>query len=135
MYDRRSMLQGGAVILSGGIAGCFTGSRSPLGRVAWISITNDSDERHEVRVTVNEDDVTEFFRTYRLGTTQENSTAYIEDPVSEAGRYDVQATTTNQIASVSIPKWIDGDERCVGVNFLITTGGTLRWESKSMQEC
>jgi len=136
MYDRRSALRKGAIILGSGLAGCFTDSNSsPDGRVAWISLTNDSDDSHEVRVTVHEDDVTAFFETYRLGTTQETANAYVENPVSGVGRYDVRATTTNQIVSMSIPEWVDGDERCVGVEFLITTGGTLQWDSKSMQEC
>lgn len=135
MYDRRRVLQASAAVLGGGLAGCSSDRGSPDGRVAWISLTNDSDERHEVRVTVTEGGATKFFETYRLGTTPDTANAYVENPVSGPGQYHVRATTSDQVASVSIPEWIEGDERCLGVDFLITTGGTLLWESKSMQEC
>jgi len=136
MYSRRSVLRGSAVLLGGGFAGCaINRDQSPDGRVAWVSLTNDSDEPREVRVTVTEDGSTEFFETYRLGTDQEAANAYVENPVSGPGQYTVRATTTDQIASVSIPERVDGDERCVGVDFLIATDGTLYWDSKSMQEC
>jgi hypothetical protein len=136
MYNRRTVLQGSAVILAGGVAGCsFNNDSPPAGRVAWISITNDSDERCEVRVTINEEDATDFFETYQLGTSMDSANAYVEDPVSGSGMYHVQATTSDQIASVYIPKWVDGDEQCVGVDFLLGTDGTLHWDTKSMQEC
>lgn len=136
MYSRRSVLQGSAVVLTGGLAGCSFNSDSPSeGRVAWISLTNDSDEQHEVRVTIHEGGGTDFFETYQLGTSMDSANAYVEDPVSGFGTYHVQATTSDQIASVYIPKWVDGDEQCVGVSFLIGTDGTLYWDVKSMQEC
>lgn len=136
MYNRRSVLQGSAVILTGGLAGCSFNSNSPSeGRVAWISLTNDSDEQHEVRVTINEENATEFFETYQLGASMDSAKGYVEDPVSGLGKYHVQATISDQIASVYIPKWVDGDEQCVGVDFLIGTDGTLNWDTKSMQEC
>lgn len=136
MYDRRTVLSRSGLLLSAGIAGCATpdGDR-PEGRLAWISLTNDSDEPHEVRVNVSEDDRTAFFETYPLGTEPESANAYVEKPVSEPGHYEVQATTSNQLISIPVSKLVSGDERCVGVEILITTGGTLQWDSKSMQEC
>jgi len=136
MYDRRSVLQGSAVILTGGLAGCsFNGDAASEGRVAWVSLTNDSKNQHEVRVTINEGDATKFFGSYQLGTSMDSAQAYVEDPVSGLGTYHVQATTSGQIASVYLPKWVDGDEQCVGVDFLIATDGTLYWDTKSMREC
>ena len=136
MYNRRSVLQGSAVVLTGGLAGCsFNSDSASEGRVAWISLTNDSDEQHEVRVTVNEGDTTKFFETYQLGTSMNSAKAYVEDPVSGLGKYRVQATTSDQIAAVYIPRWVDGDEQCVGVDFLIGTDGTLYWDTRSIQEC
>lgn len=136
MYDRRTVLTRSGVLLTAGIAGCATpeGDR-PVGRLAWISLTNDSDDPHEVRVIVSETDRTAFFETYQLGTESESANAYVEKPVSESGDYKVQATTSNQIISIPVSKLVDGDERCVGVDVLITTGGTLQWDSKSMEEC
>lgn len=136
MYDHRTVLSRSGILLSTGIAGCATpdGDR-PDGRIAWISLTNDSDDPHEVRVVVSDADRTAFFDTYPLGTDSESAKAYIEQPVSEPGRYEVQATTSNQIISIPVSKLVDGEERCVGVDILITTGGTLQWDSKSMQEC
>lgn len=136
MYSRRRVLQGSAVMLAGGLAGCsFNSDSPPEGRVAWVSLTNDSDEQHEVRVSINEGDATRFFASYQLGTAMDSARAYVEDPVSGLGTYHVQATTSDQIASVYLPKWVDGDEQCVGVEFLIATDGTLYWDTKSMQEC
>lgn len=136
MHNRRTVLSRSSVLLSAGIAGCITpdGDR-PDGRLAWISLTNDSDEPHEVRVVVSEADQTAFFETYRLGTDSESANAYVEQPVSDPGHYEVQATTRNQIISIPVSKLVDGDERCVGVDLLIATDGTLQWDSKSMQEC
>lgn len=136
MYNRRTVLQGSAVILTGGLAGCSSNSTPPSeGRVAWISLTNDSNNQHEVRVTINEEGVTDFFQTYQLGTTTDSAKAYGEDPVSGLGKYHVQATTSDQVVSVYIPKRVDDDEQCVGVDFLIGTDGTLYWDTKSMREC
>lgn len=136
MYGRRSVLQGSAVVLTGGLAGCsFNTDSPPEGHVAWLSLTNDSDEQEEMRVTITDGDETAFFETYQLGTSMDSAKAYVEDPVSEPGRYHVQATIADQIASVYIPKWVDGDERCIGLDFLIGTDGTLYWDTKSMQEC
>jgi len=136
MSTRRSVLQGSALVLTGGLAGCSFGSdASSEGQVAWISLTNDSDERHELRVTISEDDTTEFFETFQLGTSMDSAKAYVEDPVSGSGTYQVRATISDRIASVHIPKWVDGDEQCIGLDFLIGTDGTLYWDSKSMQEC
>lgn len=136
MYDRRTVLSRSGVLLSAGIAGCASpdGDR-PDGRLAWISLTNDSDEPHEVRVNVSEGDRTAFFETYQLGTESESANAYVEKPISESGDFEVEATTSNQIISIPVSKLVDGDERCVGVDLLITSGGTLQWDSKSMEEC
>lgn len=136
MFNRRSVLQSIAVILTGGLAGCSFNSDSPSeGQVASISLTNDSDEQHEVRVTISEEGVTDFFQTYQLGPSMDSGKAHAENPVSGLGKYRVQATTSDQIASVYIPKWVDNDEQCVAVDFLIGTDGTLNWDTKSMQEC
>ena len=136
MYDRRSVLQGSTVILAGGLAGCsFSGDAPSEAQVAWVSLTNDSTNQHEVRVTINEGGATKFFESYQLGTSMESAQAYVEDPVSGPGPYHVQATTSNQIASVSLPQWVDYDEQCVGVDVLIATDGTLHWDTRSMQEC
>ena len=136
MYDRRSVLQGSTVILTGGLAGCCFNRDVPSeGQVAWVSLTNDSKNQHEVRVTISNEGVTNFFETYQLGTSMDSAKAYVEDPVSGFGKYHVQATISDQSASVYIPKWVDGDEQCVGVDFLIGTDGTLYWDTKSMQEC
>lgn len=88
-----------------------------------------------MRVTIIEEGTTDFFKTYQLGTSMDSANAYVENPVSGRGQYHVQATIPNQIASVYIPTWVDGDEQCVGVDFLIGTDGTLYWDTKSMQEC
>ena len=136
MYNRRSVLQGSAVILTGALAGCTSdGDSLSEGRVAWVSLTNDSSSHHEVRVSIHEEGTTDFFDTYQLGTSQDSAKAYVKDPVSGLGKYHVQATISDQSASVYIPKWVDGDEQCVGVDFLMGTDGTLYWDTKSMQEC
>lgn len=111
MYDRRSVLRGSTVTLTGGLAGCsFNGDAPSEGRVAWVSLTNDSDTQHEVHVTISKDGVTKFFETYQLGTSMDSSKSYIEDPVSGVGKYHVEATISDQSASVDIPKWVDSDE-------------------------
>lgn len=136
MFNRRSVLQRSAVIVTGGLAGCSSNSDSPSeGRVASISLTNDSSEVHEVRVTITQGGVTEFFETYQLGTDMDSANAYVGNPVSGLGKYLVQATTSDQIASVYVPKWVDDGEQCVAVDILIGTDGTLYWDTKSMQEC
>ena len=136
MYDRRSVLQGSAVLLTGGLAGCSFNSDGPSeARIAWIALTNDSTNQHEVRVTITEGDATKFTDSYQLGPAMDSAQAYVEDPVSGLGPYHVQATTAGQTAAVSLPNWVEGDEQCVGVDFLIATDGTLDWDTKSMQEC
>lgn len=130
---RRALLAAvpGVVLAS---AGCL-GSGDPAARLASISLKNDRDEAYDVAVAVDDGDETVFSDEYRLGTDPETAAVLLEDPVDGPGAYAVRATMDGREMTVDATDFVEGEETCVAVEFVLLNNGSTDWSTKSMQRC
>lgn len=132
--NRRTWLGLCVGVLSSGCLGVTAPARK---EIAWIRLENDRDEAREVEVFVEQNDEEVFRETYRLGTSPEQATVHVDDPVGEPGRYSLYVDIGDQLVHLHPSEIADveTDEPCIGITYTLHEEGTTGFEFKPVPEC
>jgi hypothetical protein len=116
-------------------SGCLgKGENQPRPRLAWISLLNDREEPYDINVVVKEDGKSVFVKTYQVGASLETANITVDDPVKEPGQYVVRAMMDGETREVDIADFVEGDENCIGVRFLLRNNASVDYWTKAMQQ-
>jgi hypothetical protein len=129
---RRTCLGLCAGALSSGCLGLIDRATT---NIAWIHLTNNRDEARDVTVRIERNDEAVFRATYQLGTTAEDATLRVADPVTEAGHYAVYFDSRGQVVHLSPSEYADVTEPCIGIQYTFHERETTGFELEPIQEC
>jgi hypothetical protein len=129
---RRTCLYLCAGILS---SGCLGQTDQPTTKIAWIHLENNRDEARHVTVVIERNDEEVFRATTQLGTSVEQSTRRIDDPVKGAGHYTVYFDIGDQVVHLRPSEYADVTDPCVGIQYAFRDQETTGFELKPIGEC
>jgi hypothetical protein len=132
--NRRTLLGLCAAALSGG---CLELLGPPKKRIAWIRLENTRNETHDVEVSIERNDEEVFRENYQLGTSPEQATIRVDDPVDEPGRYSLYFDIGGQLVHLPPSEFADADirEPCLGIQYTLHERGTSGFSFEPIQEC
>ncbi|WP_121820073.1 hypothetical protein [Halostella salina] len=118
-------------------SGCLGRIGPPKKTIAWLRLRNNRDEPHTLDVAIERNDEEVFGETYRLGTTADQATVRVDDPVETRGRYSVDIDTGTQVAHLHPSEFADLDisEPCVGIEYTLHEAGTTGFQFEPVPEC
>ena len=129
---RRTCLGLCAGVLS---SGCLGQTDQPTTNIDWIHLKNNRDQARDVTVFIERNDREVFRETYQLGTSGEQSTHRIDNPVNGAGHYTVYFDIDDQVVQLSPSEYTDVSEPCIGIQYTFHQRGTTGFDLEPMQEC
>jgi hypothetical protein len=132
--NRRAWLTLCVGVLSGGCLG-LTGP--PKKQIGWIRFKNNSDESRGIEVFIQRDGKEVFKENYQLGTSPEQATIQVDNPVTEPGRYSLYVATDDQMVDLHPSEFADADIRapCIGIEYTLHEQGTTGFEFEPVREC
>lgn len=118
-------------------SGCLGRTGPPKKNIAWVRLENDRDEAHDIEVFIERSGEEVFSENYQLGTSPEQSTIRVNNPVEEPGRYSLYVDIGDQLVRLHPSEFADADigERCIGIHYTLHEQGTSGFEFEPSQEC
>jgi hypothetical protein len=116
-------------------SGCLGQTDQPTTKIAWILLVNNRDEARDVTVFIERNDEEVFRETHELGTSVEQSTRRIDDPVKGAGHYTVNFDIGDQVVHLHPSEYADVTEPCLGIQYTFHQQETTGFELKPIDEC
>lgn len=109
----------------------------PKKQIAWIRLENNRDEAHNIGVFIEKQGEEVFREHYRLGTSPEQATIKVGDPVEEPGRYSLYFDVGDQLVHLHPSEFADADlsEPCVGIQYTLHDQGSTGYDFESIQDC
>lgn len=132
--NRRTWLGLCVGLLSGGCLGLTGPSKMQIG---WIQLDNNRNEARTIDVIIERNGEEVFRENYRLGTSSEQATVRVENPVEEPGRYTLYVDIGDQLIDLS-PAEIANAEisgSCIGIQYTLHEQETTGFEFEPVQEC
>jgi hypothetical protein len=118
-------------------AGClgFTGPSKK--QIAWISLRNNRDNVQDLEVFIERNDKEVFRESYQLGTSTEQETIRVNNPVEEPGRYSLYVDLGDQLVDLHPSEIANANINgsCIGIQYTLHEQGTTGFEFEPAQDC
>jgi len=132
--DRRTWLSLCAGVFS---TGCLGFMGPPKKNIGWIRFENNRDEAHTVDVSIEGDNKEVFNETYQLGTTPDQATLKVDNPVEEPGRYSLYFDIGTEEVHLHPSEFAEANisERCLGIRYTLHEQGTSGFKFEPTKQC
>lgn len=117
--------------------GCLGLTGPPKKQIAWLHLENNRDDTRAIEVFIERNDEEVFRENYQLGTSPEQATIRVDNPVEEPGRYSLYVDIGDQLVDLHPSEFADADisEPCIGIQYTLHEQGTTGFEFEPVQEC
>jgi len=132
--DRRRYL---VLCIGAALSGCLGSTGTSIKGITWLRLKNNRHNARNIEVFIERDDEEVFREIYHLGTTSEQASIRVDDPVEGPGRFSIYVDVGDQLAHLSPSEFTDTNlsDTCVGVRFTLHKNGTVGFDYEPIQEC
>jgi hypothetical protein len=118
-------------------AGCLGFTRPSKKQIAWIRLQNNSDTVQDLEVFIERNDKEIFRESYQLGTSPEQETIRVNNPVEKPGRYSLYVDIGDQLVDLQPSEMADANinSQCIGIQYTLHEQGTTGFEFEPAQNC
>jgi hypothetical protein len=131
--NRRTWISACVGVLS---VGCLGFKRPSKKQIAWIRLQNNRDTVQNIELFIERNDTEVFRESYQLGTSPEQETIRVNDPVEEPGRYSLYLDIGDQLVDLHPAEMADATTGpCIGIRYTLHEQGPTGFEFEPAQEC